>query len=361
MRQATLQIPRIVEGQALSEAERARFADLLQQALGCRKDRTRNLLAWGVGVAAAPAGRLCVETVAKATDGLATPKQLRNVIEDAPLDERLLRLPLVRAAPLNRVRAFTIEQRYVPDADGDGGNDLYTLSAVGPDFLVPLGWEIEPIPPADAPGEVSGIDYVEERAVTSLLQQLKYDYAATGPVTTGFPVVILQAPGLGANREMRMSVGGLHPEYIARVHGCYNDLHLRSDDPFEPVEPDRQLQDYFAPVPAGANPPPRELLDASLPTSQREWAVWLPDDGDDGYVIVRPDPLVPPGGLRGPMARDRASKLGELASEIADTHTAEHLRVADFRHKNPVALRRHGLLMSLLSTFGAHRLSGANR
>jgi hypothetical protein len=361
MRLTTLEIPRITE--RLYAAELEQFEALLRDTLRCRQDRPRNLAAWVAGVAAAPSGRLSIPEVAKASAGVASTKQLRHVMESSPLEETLLRRRLVRAVPLDRVRAFSIEQHCLEDSDRHQGVDLYSLHAVGDGWLVTLGWWIELIPPADVAGEAVGIDDVEERAVAGLLDQLRGDYEAVEPMTkwrgAGPPPIILQAHSFGESKQLRMMVGDLHTEYIARVNGSYNDLHLRTDSPFERVEPNRQLQDHFAPVPVGANPPPREMLDSSLAPGRREYAVLLREDTGHEYAIARP--LTPgiPSGLQGRKGHNRASELGQLAIDSPDTGAAERLRVTDLRNRNRDVLRRHGLLMSVLALLRTHRLLGA--
>lgn len=359
MRSATLQTFRIGQHQPLSPDEIAQFGALLERVLGGRHDRDRNFAAWVAGVAAARGGTLRVGDISEASGGRANAKQLRHAVERAPMCEASLRQCMLSAAPLSEVRAFSLEQRCVEFGDDRGGIDIYSIHAVVDHGLIPLGWVIEPIPPDDEEGRALGITDVEERAVMRLLRQTSGDYLAIEPVTrlagTGPPPVILQSASFGENKRLRVALRNLIGEYVARVDGSYSDLVLRSD-PYESVEPSRQLEDYYGRVPEGADPPPREILDDSQSRHGREYALPLPEGDDVGYAIVRPLPPVPRHGLQGRLPERRARELGQLAMEIGDTRAADRLRVADLRHPNPAAIRRHALLMSLLSLFRAGRL-----
>ncbi|MHB8490686.1 MAG: hypothetical protein ACYDA6_00510 [Solirubrobacteraceae bacterium] len=362
MRSTVGLVPEIAIAQPLTRGETARFAGLLQATLGTRHDRDLNLAAYTAGVAAAPAGPLRLGVIAAASGGLANTKQLRHVIEHAPVDESLLRRRLVRAAPFADQLAFTIEQHVVEYGEERGGIDIYSVHAVGRDRTTPLGWAIEPIPPEETEAQPLGIDDVEERAVMRLLTQLGEDYDAVEPSAslsgTGPPPVILHAPSFGESQALRAGLRSTVGEYVARVSGSYTDLCLRSD-PIERVEPDRQLQDYYAPIPPGADPPPRELLDGSPSRCGREYALPIVTEGQVEYAIVRPLPMVPPGALLGTLPEQRARELANLAREIRDTHAAQRLRAADLRHSRPDALRRHALLVSMLAMFRSGRLLGA--
>jgi hypothetical protein len=361
MRSTLGPVPEIAIAKPLTSGETAQFAGLLQATLGTRYDRDRNLAAHAAGVAAAPAGILRVGAIASACDGLANTKQLRHVIEHAPLDEALLRRLLVRAAPFAEVLAFAIEQHTVQHGEGSDETDIYSVHAVASDWTTPLGWVIEPIPPDDDDAQPVGIDDVEARAVIRLLAQMTEDYDAVEPTAgvagTGPPPVVLQSTSLGENQTLRAHLRARIGEYVAHVPGTYSDLRLRSD-PIERVEPNRQLQDYFAPIPRGADPPPRELLDGSSSRRGREYALPLLTHEHVEYALVRPLPLVAPGALLGTLPEQRARELGELACELPDSLAAQRLRVADFRHPCPDAVRRHALLVSMLAMFRTGRLTG---
>jgi hypothetical protein len=356
--------PRISTGAALTPDETARFAGVLQTTLGSRQDRDRNLAAWVAAVAAAPSGPLSIATIAAIASELAssaTAKQLRHVIEHAPLDETRLRQRLVSVAPLASVLAFTVEHESVPRPQFNTEADLFSIHAVGPSWAVPIGWLVEPIPPADRDGEVLGVDDAEAAAVLRLLEDMRGDYAAVEPGLTlsshGLPPVILQSESFGINGALRAALRRTVGEYVARVPGNYCDLRL-GGDPLERVEPNRQLQDYFAPMPHHADPDPRELLDGSPTRRGREYAVPLRTDEGLRYAIVRPAPAVPAGVLLGARPERRARELGRLALEVGDTRAAARFRVSDLRHRNPDVLRRHALLMSILTTVIDRRSSG---
>jgi hypothetical protein len=361
MRSTLGPVPEIAIAQPLSCGETAQFEGLLQATLGARHDRDRNLGAYAAGVAAAPAGVLRVGAIATASGGLANTKQLRHVIEQAPVDEALLRRRLVRTAPFAEVLAFTIEQHTVQHGEGSGETDIYSMHAVASDWTTPLGWVIEPIPPHDTDAQPVGIDDVEARAVIRLLDQMTEDYDGVEPTAavagTGPPPVILQSTSLGENQALRAHLRARIGEYVARIPGTYADLRLRSD-PIERVEPNRQLQDYFAPIPRGADPSPRELLDGSPSRRGREYAMPLLTAEHVEYALVRPLPVVAPGALLGTLPEQRARELGELAREIPDSHAAQRLRVADLRHPRPDVVRRHALLVSMLAMFRNGQLTG---
>jgi hypothetical protein len=341
---------------SLTRDEAARFEGVLQTTLGSRRDRDRNLAAWAAAVAGAPPGPLRVTALAAAsrefTPSLST-KQLRHVIENAPLDEVLLRRRLVRSAPLSQVLAFTVEHEWILHPESTTELDLYSLHAVGMDWTVPIGWVVERIPPSDRGGKVVGVDDSEAAAVLELLSQMRDDYEAVEPAVllsaSGPPPVILQAESFGINRALRDGLRSTIGEYVALVPGTYSDLRLRGE-PLDRVEPNRQLQDYFAPMPAGAEPSPRELLDRSRVRRGREYAVAIPTDTGPEYALARPLPAVAPGELSGSRPEKRARELGQLACTVGDSHAAARLRVADLRHRSPDVLRRHALLMSVLST-----------
>ncbi len=361
MRLTSGAVPEIAVSQPLTRGEIAQFAGLLQATLGTRHDRDTNLAAYAAGVAAAPAGLLRVGMIATASAGLANTKQLRHVIEHAPVDEALLRRRLVRAVPFAEVLAFTIEQHTVQHGAGSGETDIYGVHAVTLDRTTPLGWVIEPIPPPDIDAQALGIDDVEARAVIRLLTEMTEDYDAVEPTAvvarTGPPPVILQSTSLGENQALRAYLRASIGEYVARIPGTYSDLRLRSDS-IERVEPNRQLQDYYAPIPRGANPPPRELLDGSSSRRGREYALPLITGEPVEYALVRPLPVLAPGALLGPLPEQRARGLGELARDIPDSHAAQRLRVADLRHPCPDAIRRHALLVSMLAAFRNGQLTG---
>jgi hypothetical protein len=354
MRSTAGPVLEIAIAQPLTRGETAQFEGLLQATLGTRHDRDRNLAAYASGVAAAPAGILRVGAIATASNGLANTKQLRHVIERAPIDEALVRRRLVRAAPFAEVLAFTIEQHTVQHGEGSGETDLYSMHAVASDWTTPLGWVIEPIPPHDIDAEPVGIDDVEARAVIKLLDQMSADYDSVEPTAaiagTGSPPVILQSTSLGENQALRAHLRARVGEYVARIPGTYADLRLRSD-PIERVEPNRQLQDYFAPIPRGADPSPRELLDGSPSRRGREYAMPVLAAEHVEYALVRPLPVVAPDALLGTLPEQRARQLGALAREIPDSHAAQRLRVSDLRHPSPDVLRRHALLVSMLAMF----------
>lgn len=341
---------------SLTRDQAARFAGVLQATLGSRRDRDRNLTAWAAAVAAAPPGPLRVAALAAASREFApslSTKQLRHVIESAPLDEVRLRRRLVRSAPLSRVLAFTVEHEWILHPESNTELDLYSLHAVGNDWTVPIGWVVERIPPADRGGKVLGVDDSEKAAVLELLSQMRNDYAAVEPAmmlsASGPPPVILLAESFGINRALRDGLRSTIGEYVALTPGTYSDLRLRGE-PLDRVEPDRQLQDYFAPIPEGAEPSPRELLDRSPVRRGREYAVALPSDAGPEYAIVRPLPVIARGELSGSRPEQRARELGRLARTVTDSHAAARLRVVDLRHRSPDVLRRHALLMSVLGT-----------
>jgi hypothetical protein len=328
-----------------------RFAQVLHAALGTRRDRHRNLVAWAAAVAAAPPGPLRVPALAAAAS--ASPKQLRHVIEHAPLDEVLLRWHLIKAAPLARVLAFTVEHDSVLHAESDTELDLFSLHAIGRNWTVPIGWVVQPIPPAELDGFVIGVDDSEADAVVELLSQMSEDYAAVEPAVllgaSGPPPVILLAESLGINKGLRERLRATIGEYVALVPATYSDVEL-AGEPLDRVEPDRQLQDYFAPIPLDADPPPRELLDQSRVRRGREYAVPLRGEGRLSYAIARPLPHVPSDGLLGKRPEQRARELARLALEVGDSHAASRLRVTDLRHRNPDVVRRHALVMSMLTS-----------
>jgi hypothetical protein len=342
----------IPAAQPLTGEQVERFARVLQATLGTRRDRHRNLAAWIVAVASAPPGPLCVAALAAASTASVSPKQLRHVIERAPLDEVLLRRHLVKVAPLADVVAFTVEHDWVLHAESNTELDLYSLHAIGRDWTVPIGWVVEPIPPVERNGVVMGIDDSESAAVLELLGQMREDYAAVEPAAllsaSGPPPVVLLAESFGINKSLREGLRATVGEYVALVPGTYSDIRL-SGEPLDRVEPDRQLQDYFAPMPQDADPPPRELLDDSRPRRDHEYAVPLSTDDRLAYAIARPLPAMPPGALQGKRPEQRARELGRLAMKVGDTHAAARLRVADLRHRDPDVLRRHALLMSMLT------------
>lgn len=355
-------LPEIAVAEPLTLGEIAAFERVLHGTLGARNDRERNLAAYAAGVAAAPAGALRPGGIAEACGGRASAKRLRHVIEHAPVDERLLRRRLVGAAPFAAVVAFSLEQHSLVHGDGSTGTDIFSLHAVGRDWIIPIGWCAEPIPPPDTDAQTLGIDDVEARAVSRLLTQMAADYDAVEPTAslsgTGPPPVLLQAESFGENRDLRLSLRCTVGEYVARVSGSYADLRLRSD-PLERVEPGRQLQDHFAPIPPGADPPPRELLDGSPDRRGREYVVALQDAERVEYVIVRPLPIIAPGALLGERAEHRARELGQLALEIGDSDAARRLRLTDLRGCAADLLRRHALLVSMLAVFRAGRLAEA--
>ena len=259
----------------------------------------------------------------------------------------------MRSAPLSQVLAFTVEHEWIPHPESNTELDLYSLHALGRDWTVPIGWVVERIPPADRTDKVIGVDDSEAAAVLDLLSQMRDDYSAVEPAVllsaSGPPPVILQAESFGINRDLRDGLRSTIGEYVALVPGTYSDLRLRGE-PLDRVEPDRQLQDYFAPMPAGAEPSPRELLDCSPVRRGREYAVAIPTDAGPEYALARPLPAIAPGELSGSRPEQRAGGLAQLARTLGDSHAAARLRVVDLRHRSPDVLRRHALLMSVLST-----------
>jgi hypothetical protein len=347
----------------LQPADVDQFIGFMGRTVGGRRDRLELMGSYVHAVSACENSPFRVTDVAEVsrTRTPVSVKQLRNLLDDAAWDEGAVRRALVAAVPLNSVEAFVLEYTAViTDPSGPTGYDIFSVTAVGEGFSLPLGWRRARVPPADPPPGITAPDLSEEehRCVGELLSDLGDDYMAVGDEQlVRVPPIIALDQRFGENDQLRADLAARAPEYMLMVGPEYDEVEL-ARDPHEVVRPGKAIARQFGDWPHDAPMPrPRQVLTEGRPGA--EYAVSFRSAGETCFGLARPHVVAPRGTLLGRRPEQRSRALAELASRLPDRTSASGLRIAGFRHQPDLGWRRHALLVSAAEAVARGRMTTA--
>jgi hypothetical protein len=349
-------------GEPLQPAQVDEFIGLMGRTVGGRRDRLELMGSYVHAVSACENFPFRVTDLAEVSRKRTpvTVKQLRNLLDDAAWDEGAIRRALVALIPLGSVEAFVIEYTdVITEPTGPTGYDIFSVTAVGQGFALPLGWRRARVPPADPPPGITAPDLSEEehRCVSELLSDLGDDYMAVGdeqPVRV--PPIIALDQRFGENEKLRVDLAARAPEYLLVVGPEYDEVDL-ARDPHEMVRPGKTIARQFGDWPHDAPMPrPRRVL-TEAGRRGAEFAVSYRNGGATRFGLARPRVVGQRGSLLGRRPEQRVRALTEVASRLPYRTSASGLRIAGFRHQPDLGWRRHALLVSAAEAVASGRVT----
>lgn len=354
--------PDVALAESLGAKQVEQFVAAMQSMIGGRSDRLELMGAYVRAVSACGTSPFRLPDLASASSAMSgvSVKRFRNLLDDAAWDEVALRRAIVATVPMNAIEAFVLE--YAPitiDLEGPTGFDVFSITAVGEGFAVPLGWRRARVPPCDPPpgSPVRDLSEEEHRCVSELLTDLGDDYVAVGGMLpSGVPPVIALDERFGENADLRADWTQNVPEYFLVVSSGYTDVQLAAEAD-ELRRPGAVLAAQFGDWPEDAPPPPPKQVLTGGGRRGAEYAVAYRSKGRTRFGIARPKVLAARGALLGRRPQTRARALAMLASDLPQQPEAWQLKVVGFRHQSDPAWLRHALLVSAAQAALSGRLA----